>query len=59
MVQALLTGIPGLTQISPRAVPADTLKFNIGVPAAATPNRFGVLAGDTPASRTAAGWPTT
>ena len=29
------------------AVPADTLKFNLGVPPTATPNRFGVLAGDT------------
>jgi len=47
IVQALLTGVPGLTQISPRAVPADTLKFNLGVPPAANPNRFGVLAGDT------------
>ena len=46
IVQALLTGIPGLTQISPRAVPADTLKVNLGVPPTATPNRFGVLAGD-------------
>ena len=47
IVQALLTGVPGLTQISPRAVPADTLKVNLGVPPTATPNRFGVLAGDT------------
>ena len=47
IVQALLTGVPGLTQISPRAVPADTLKVNLGVPPAANPNRFGVLAGDT------------
>ncbi|MDA0181857.1 DUF4331 domain-containing protein [Solirubrobacter phytolaccae] len=47
VVQALLTGIPGLTQIAPGAVPADTLKFNLGVPASAKPNRFGVLAGDT------------
>jgi hypothetical protein len=47
IVQALLTGIPGLTQISPKAVPADTLKFNLGVPATAAPKRFGVLAGDT------------
>jgi hypothetical protein len=46
IVQALLTGIPGLTQISPRAVAADTLKVNLGVPPTATPNRFGVLAGD-------------
>jgi len=47
IVQALLTGLPGLTQISPKAVPADTLKVNLGVPAAANPNRFGALAGDT------------
>jgi hypothetical protein len=47
IVQALLTGVPGLTQISRNAVPADTLKINLGVPATATPNRFGVLAGDT------------
>jgi hypothetical protein len=47
IVQALLTGIPGLTQISKNAVPADTLKINLGVPPAAAPNRFGALAGDT------------
>jgi uncharacterized protein DUF4331 len=47
IVQALLTGLPGLTQISPKAVPADTLKVNLGVPPSATPNRFGALAGDT------------
>jgi hypothetical protein len=47
IVQALLTGIPGLTQISAKAVPADTLKVNLGVPATATANRFGALAGDT------------
>ena len=37
IVQALLTGVPGLTQISPRAVPADTLKINLGVPAEREP----------------------
>ncbi|MBE2316827.1 DUF4331 domain-containing protein [Solirubrobacter sp. CPCC 204708] len=47
IVQALLTGVPGLTQIAKNAVPADTLKLNLGVPPAANPNRFGVLAGDT------------
>ncbi len=47
IVQALLTGVPGLTQIGKKPAPADTLKFNLGVPATATPNRFGVLAGDT------------
>ncbi len=46
IVQALLTGIPGLTQIAPGAVAADTLKVNLGVPPTAAPNRFGVLAGD-------------
>jgi hypothetical protein len=47
IVQALLTGVPGLTQIGSDPVPADTLKLNLGVPPAAAENRFGVLAGDT------------
>ncbi len=47
IVQALLTGVPGLTQIGSSPVPADTLKVNLGVPANPNPNRFGVLAGDT------------
>ena len=47
IVSALLTGLPGLTQNGSRAVPADTLKINLGVPPTATPNRFGALAGDT------------
>jgi hypothetical protein len=46
IVQALLTGVPGLTQIGSKPVPADTLKVNLGVPPSATPNRFGVLAKD-------------
>src|SRR5919106_786505 len=46
IVQALLTGVPGLTQIGSSPAPADTLKLNLGVPPAATENRFGVLAGD-------------
>jgi hypothetical protein len=46
IVQALLTGVPGLTQIDEHPAPADTLKVNLGVPPSATPNRFGVLAGD-------------
>ena len=38
IVQALLTGVPGLTQIgSRRRPPADTLKVNLGVPPSATP----------------------
>ncbi len=47
IVGALLTGVPGLTQIGSSPVPADTLKVNLGVPPSASPNRFGVLAGDT------------
>jgi hypothetical protein len=47
IVQALLTGIPGLTEIAPKAPPTDTLKINLGVAPNANPNRFGVLAGDT------------
>jgi hypothetical protein len=47
IVQALLTGIPGLTQIAPKAPPTDTLKINLGVDPNAKPSRFGVLAGDT------------
>ena len=46
IVQALLTGVPGLTQIGIKPVAADTLKVNLGVPPSATPNRFGVLAED-------------
>ncbi len=47
IVQALLTGIPGLTQIAPGAPPTDTLKINLGVAPNPNPSRFGVLAGDT------------
>jgi uncharacterized protein DUF4331 len=47
IVQALLTGIPGLTQIGKHPAAADTLKLNLGVPPAASENRFGALAGDT------------
>ena len=46
IVQALLTGVPGLTQIGSNPAAADTLKLNLGVPPSATENRFGVLAGD-------------
>ena len=46
IVQALLTGVPGLTQIGSKPAPADTLKLNLGVAPTAQPNRFGVLAGD-------------
>ena len=47
IVQALLTGVPGLTQIGKHPAAADTLKLNLGVSPASSPNRFGVLAGDT------------
>jgi hypothetical protein len=47
IVQALLTGIPGLTEIAKGAPPTDTLKVNLGTPPNATPSRFGVLAKDT------------
>jgi hypothetical protein len=46
IVQALLTGLPGLTQIGKNPAAADTLKLNLGVAPAANPNRFGALAGD-------------
>jgi len=46
IVQALLTGIPGVTQIGKHPAAADTLKLNLGVPPAANPNRFGVIGGD-------------
>jgi hypothetical protein len=48
IVTALLTGVPGLTQISAKPAAADTLKINLGVPptAADKVSRFGVIAGD-------------
>jgi hypothetical protein len=46
LVQVLLKGVPGLTQIGKNPAAADTLKVNLGVPPAAKENRFGVLAGD-------------
>lgn len=47
IVTALLTGIPGLTQIGSSPAAADTLKLNLGVAPNPSPNRFGVLANDT------------
>jgi hypothetical protein len=47
IVQALLTGLPGLTQIGKNPAAADTLKLNLGTASAANPSRFGALAGDT------------
>ncbi len=46
IVEGLLTGIPGKTQIGPHPAAADTLKINLGVPPSASPNRLGVLGGD-------------
>ena len=48
IVQALFTGIPGVTQIGDNPAAADTLKLNLGVPptAPADANRFGVIGGD-------------
>ena len=37
IVQALLTGVPGLTQIGDKPAAADTLKLNLGVPPSAQP----------------------
>jgi hypothetical protein len=49
IVQALFTGIPGLTQIGSDPAPADTLKLNLDVPPTdpAQVSRFGVIGGDT------------
>ena len=48
IVQALLQGLPGLNQQVPGSNPpaVDTLKLNLGTPPTASPNRFGVIAGD-------------
>ena len=53
IVEGLLTGIPGKTRIAPNAVPADTLKINLGVPPARA--RIGSASSVVtwPASRTA------
>src|ERR671926_177712 len=48
IVTALLTGVPGVTQISRKPAAADTLKINLGVPptTADKVSRFGVIGGD-------------
>jgi hypothetical protein len=46
IVQALLTGLPGLTQIADGAPPTDTLKINLATKPSPNPNRFGVIGGD-------------
>jgi hypothetical protein len=47
IVTALLTGIPDLNQIAPKAPPTDTLKINLAVDPSADPKALGVLAKDT------------
>jgi hypothetical protein len=49
LVAVLLTGVPKLNYTGPKA--ADVLRLNLGIPVAASPNRLGVLGGDTQ------GWP--
>lgn len=47
LVEVFLTGIAGLNQIDKsNPVATDTLKINMGIAPARTPNRFGVLGGD-------------
>ncbi|MGI8594591.1 MAG: DUF4331 domain-containing protein [Solirubrobacteraceae bacterium] len=46
IVTALLTGVPGATEIGSKPKPADTLKINLGVPPAQSENRFGFIGGD-------------
>jgi Domain of unknown function (DUF4331) len=47
IVTALLTGVPGATQINGKnSAAADTLKVNLGVPPTSSANRFGFIAGD-------------
>ena len=46
IVQALLTGLPGLNQIGDDPPPTDTLKLNLGIAPSDAPSRFGVLAAD-------------
>jgi hypothetical protein len=48
IVTALLTGVPGATQINgAKSAAADTLKINLGIPPTTdNPNRFGFIAGD-------------
>jgi len=48
IVTALLTGVPGATQINgANSAAADTLKVNLGIPpTTSNPNRFGFIAGD-------------
>jgi hypothetical protein len=53
---AVLQGIPGLNAFPGEASknPTDTIKINLGTPPSSDPERLGVLARTTPATRTAA-----
>ena len=45
LVAVFATGVPGLNQPA-NVSPGEMLRLNMSIPPAATPNRFGVLAGD-------------
>ena len=59
IVQALLTGVPGLTQIGKNPAAADTLKLNLGVAPRRSRTASASSRATWPGSRTAAGSPTT
>ena len=46
IVQAVLQGLPGLNQQTKDPKPVDTIKLNLGIAPAATPNPLGALGGD-------------
>ncbi len=46
IVTALLTGVPGATQIAKGAPPTDTLKLNLGIAPSAVEKPLGFIAGD-------------
>jgi len=46
IVTALLTGVPGATEIAKGAPPTDTLKLNLGIPPSAVEKPLGFIAGD-------------
>jgi len=51
LVTVFLTGIPGVNQPAGQTAGCEMLRLNMTIPPSATPNRFGVIAGD------AAGFP--
>jgi hypothetical protein len=46
LLEVFATGVKGLNQ-PPNVVPAEMLRINLAIPPAASPNRMGVLGGDT------------